>query len=246
MTNKIGQSTPAEKIPVVLGEALRHKLARVILEQDIGPDLPDDEIDRRIEVLDQQSIDLKRDARRNDFTKVESTISTAAGKIGLPVQSPLSNDLGRRAIDLIRAIMDLEGKVLDGEDARAGARPLVAQFSDTSVDQFVSSKSVSLSEFWDKALKLYPSKDMKGNIDAIAKIAIIYFADIPVATIAAEDQENFSPGWRACRKSTGKGMARTASAGTPRLSPRNTPSPNKTRSTRPMRQTRRSCRRSGE
>ncbi|MEP6193217.1 MAG: hypothetical protein ABJ231_04935 [Nitratireductor sp.] len=50
---------------------------------------------------------------------------------------------------------------------------------------------MSLSECWSQALKLYPSKSMKGNIDAIAKLALTYFGDVPAPTIRDDDQENF-------------------------------------------------------
>lgn len=191
MTDQTRQTTPTENIHVILKEILRAELARILCEQDHGPSFEDTQIDTLITRLDQRRADLKRSARRNDYSQVETGVREAASCVGLDLPEDLPNDLGRRAVNLVRDLLELEGNALDGEDARSEATPLVAQFSNQSVETFVASKTVLLSTTWDEALKLYPSKDMKGNIDAIGKLAVAYFGDIPIETVSKDKQKAF-------------------------------------------------------
>lgn len=108
----------------------------------------------------------------------------------MAVPTPLPAELGRPATSLIREIRRVEGQALDGEDARSLAAPLVERFSSGSVDDFVAAP-VLLSKAWQRALELHPSRSMKGNIDAIAKLALTYFGDIPVTAISEPAQEDF-------------------------------------------------------
>lgn len=191
MTDQIKQAMPGQEITALLTEAARQELGRITLQQDMGPELSDDEIDSRIELLEQDSLNLKRRARRNDFTAVAQPLRAAAGALGITLPATIPSDLGRRAADLIRELKDVEAKALDGEDARSAASPLVGRFSTLPVDAFLSTQPVLLSETWARALKRYPTKSMKGNIDAIAKVAIEFFGNVPVATITKQKQEEF-------------------------------------------------------
>ncbi|MFT6533912.1 MAG: integrase [Limimaricola cinnabarinus] len=191
MTETTLESMPEGKIHTILTELLRRTLARIIAEQDAGSGLSDADIDARIHRLEKDSVALKRMARRNDFAPIEPMVAEAAVACNIALGDSIPHDLGRRAVDLIRQLMDLEGRAADGEDARTIAEPLVGHHSTVSVDTFVTSPQVSLSACWSQALKMYPSKSMKGNIDAIAKLALAYFGDVPAPTIRDEDQENF-------------------------------------------------------
>lgn len=73
MTDPIFHTVSAEEATALLTEALRRELAPILLEQDHGPARSDDEIDARIDLLEQENLTLKRRARRGDFTKVAGT-----------------------------------------------------------------------------------------------------------------------------------------------------------------------------
>ncbi len=179
-----------EKINALLGEVLRGELARILSEQDHGPVLSDAEIDRRIAALEARRNDLRRGARRQDFRALEAPVTGAARALNLEIAAPLPADLGRRAVDLVREIAELEADVLDGGDARTEALPLVGRYSAAAVDDFTRAP-ILLSAAWTRTLNMYPTKAMKGNIDAIGQVALDYFGDVPVTSISAEDQEKF-------------------------------------------------------
>lgn len=204
MIDQTYQQMPAEEITLLLTEALRAELARILLQQDSGAILDDDAIDTRIALLEHESLSLKRRARSNDFTNVEQPLRKAAQALGIALPETLPNDLGRRAVDLIRELKDLEGRALDGEDARSAASPVVARFSTASVDKFLSTRSVMLSECWERALKNHPTKSMKGNIDAIARTALEFFGDVPVSMITRLKQEEFFAWMARLPKSQGR------------------------------------------
>jgi len=191
MTDQTYQQMPAEEIALLLTEALRAELARILLEQDTGAILDDDEIDARIALLEHENLTLKRRARRGDFSEVDHSLRKAADALGISLPATIPNDLGRRAVDLVREMKEIETKTLDGEDARAAAEPVVARFGSETVDGFLESRTVRLSDAWARALKRHPTKSMKGNIDAIARVAIEYFGDIPVSMITRLMQEEF-------------------------------------------------------
>ncbi len=191
MTDQTRQAISPENIQVILKEILRTELARILYEQDSGPSFDDIEIDTIIARLEQRRMDLKRRARRSDYKEVETCLREAAISVGLDLPGDLPNDLGRRAVNLVRDLLEVEGNALDGEDVRSEAAPLLAQYSNVPVDTFVASKVVLLSNAWDKALQLYPTKAMKCKIDAIGKLAIAYFGDIPIETVSSDKQEAF-------------------------------------------------------
>lgn len=114
----------------------------------------------------------------------------AANAVRVVLAAPLPPELGRRASDLFRELLALEAEVLDGADARSEAGALVARFSAASVDDFVAAP-VLLSAAIAKTREMYPTKAMKGNIDAIAQLALAFFGDIPVSLITEAMQEEF-------------------------------------------------------
>jgi integrase len=190
MSNLNNPALTPEKINAVLGEVLRGELAQIRCEQDQGPVLSDTEIEARITALEAQRAELRRDARRQDFSALEAPVTSAAQALNLKLSGPLPASLGRRAVDLVREIAELETGVLDGDDARTEALPLVERFSTLAVDDYVRAP-VLLSAAWERTLKMYPTKAMEGNINAIGQIALVYFGDVPVTSISARDQEAF-------------------------------------------------------
>lgn len=180
----------AEKINTILGEVLRNELARILAEQNGASASAAEDIDDRIEALERKATAVRRGARHNAFDEIEDTVRAAARVLGFPLDAPLPASVGRRAAALVRDLCELETEVLDGGDAHEEAAPLVERFSTATVEDFAAAP-VRLSDTWARALETYPSKHMKGNIDAIAKLAIAHFGDIPVAAISEEDQKRF-------------------------------------------------------
>ncbi|WP_333909698.1 DUF6538 domain-containing protein [Phaeobacter italicus] len=191
MTDPIKQAMSGQKITALLTEATRQELGRILFKQDQGAPLSDDAIDARIERLDQECTDLKRRARRNDYSAVTAPLRAAASAAGIELPEEIPQELGRQAVALFRELKEIEAKSLDGHDARSEAKSMVSTFTSKPVDEFVSSRSVLLSDSWQQALNLYPSKHMKGNIDAIAKLALEFFGDVPVTSISETDQKRF-------------------------------------------------------
>ena len=113
MTDPTYHQIPAEEIALLLTEALRTELARILLEQDTGPIRDDEEIDARIALLEQENLELKRRARRGDFSEVEPKLRKAADALGISLPETIPNDLGRRVVDLVREMQEIET-----EDAR--------------------------------------------------------------------------------------------------------------------------------
>ena len=204
MNESHGTTMPHEDGTAILTETLRHELGRILREQDLAPALDDDEIDARIERLEQENLTLKRRARRGDFAQVTQPIQSAASGLGINLPETLPNDLGRRAVDLIRELKDIEAQALDGEDARSVAGPIVNRFSSADVDDFVTGKPVLLSQACERVLQLYPTKSMKGNIDAIGNVAIEFFGDVPVSTITKAKQEKLFAWMARLPKSQGR------------------------------------------
>jgi hypothetical protein len=203
MTVIADQTLAPETITAILTETLRAELARILDDQDRGAARDDAEIDARIAGLEARRTTLRRRARNNDFAGLEPEILAAARVLQIAVTAPLPADLGRRASDLIRDILELEAEVLDGADARSGASELVARFSKASVDDFVA-RPILLSAAIAKTREMYPTKAMKGNIDAIAQLALAYFGDIPVGAISDDTQKAFFAWMARLPKSHGK------------------------------------------
>lgn len=191
MTNPILHNAPAEDITLLLTDALRCELARILEEQDVGLTLEESAIELRITALERENVEMKQSARRNDYSIVEPQLRNAANALGIDLPDVIPVNLGRRAIELFRDLKDVEAGAIDGSDARSLAAPLVARLSDLEVDAFVECRPVRLSDAWERALQRHPTKSMKGNIDAIANVALAYFGDVPVATITEAKQEKF-------------------------------------------------------
>jgi hypothetical protein len=172
MNNPIYQNTPAEEISLLLSTTLRCELDRILSEQDAGFTLDDDAIEDRISALEQANAELRRSARRNDYSAVEPQLRCAAQAMGINLPDAIPVTLGRRALELFRDLKNVEAGAIDGGDARSLAEPLVARYSDLPVDQFMESRPILLSDAWKRALELYPTKSMKGNIDAIANVRL--------------------------------------------------------------------------
>ncbi len=140
MTETTRPDLSPETIAAILTETLRAELARILADQDHGPDRDDDEIETRVTQLEAHRTTLRRNARRNQFTEIQTQVLAAAQALNLALSAPLSPDLGRKASDLLRDILELEKEVLDGADGRSEAAALVKRVSTASVDDFVAGR----------------------------------------------------------------------------------------------------------
>jgi len=179
----------AAEIDVLLGEALRLELKRILADQDRTENRGDAEIDTRIDEIEEEIALLKRAGRRNDFTPVADWTREAALSVGFELEGDLDNGLGRRTLKLRRDIAELERQTEDGEDAAQLAAPLVAQVSSATVAEFVS-EPVLCSTACEKARELYPNKSMQTLFDTAIKLLTEFLGDIPVAMLTADRQRD--------------------------------------------------------
>lgn len=190
MNDPFAPDFTAEKLAALLSTAARGELVRIMLAQDAGPALDDKEIDAQIELLETRELSLKRQARTGDFSMIEPMLRAAAREIGVTLPFPLPAGIGRQGTDLARALCDIEAQVVDGTDVRTAAEPFVRKHGGSTVQNFLKTPLL-LSAAIARTYALYPSKAMKGNIDAVAKLILLHFGDVPVSTITRQDQERF-------------------------------------------------------
>ncbi|WP_394181175.1 site-specific integrase [Yoonia maritima] len=181
---------PSADINSLLHAILRSELDRIITIQN-APLEDEKEIDTTIAALTGRSEKIRKDMRRNDFSEITPLVANAADTTGLCLPAYMSPDLGRRAASIIRELITIETNVLDGEDAKSLAAPLVAKVSARSVEEFVSSPIVTIAAASEHVGVLYPSNDMRKNNSALTKVALMFFDDAPVSTLTQDRQKEF-------------------------------------------------------
>ncbi|RMH44606.1 MAG: integrase [Alphaproteobacteria bacterium] len=174
----------------LLMEILRAELARILDRQsDLGA-WTDDAIDSRIAELEEENRRLRRAARRENWESVQVLLKRASDLIALPLSEPIEPDLGRQASSLKRRINSVEIDVLDGEEVRTASRPLLAEHGVDDFDGFVR-QPVTLTAAFAETRRKYPKKSMQGNINALEKLMLEYFGDIPVTAVTEDRQKAF-------------------------------------------------------
>ncbi|PSK87552.1 phage integrase family protein [Limimaricola soesokkakensis] len=190
MNDNFEPALTPEKINQLLSAAARDAMARILCEQDAATRPTDEELDERIAQLDELEPQLKRQARNSDYSKAEPMLRAAAQGIGITLPTAIPVALGRQGMQLLRSLCSLESEVLDGEDVRTAALPIVHQFGGTDVDSFVVAP-VLLEDAIARTYQRNPSHHMKGNIDTIAKLLRLRFGNIPVAILTKAEQDAF-------------------------------------------------------
>lgn len=188
----------------LLTEILRTELARILDEQNAMGGASDDELDARIEKLEVENKALRRASRRQDWSAVQALLQKASELVSLPLPEPMTADLGSQAMNLKRSLNDVEIHVLEGDDVRPSSVDLRAAHGIDDFDTFVQAP-VLLSQAWEQTLKNHPTPSMKGNIDAIARVALEFFGDVPVTAITKERQKAFFAWMARLPKKQGKG-----------------------------------------
>jgi len=187
--NDISTLTPEEN-NAILRELLRSDLADLLERYDSGAIL-----DAEGDDLKAKRKALKDAARARDFAALAPDLRRAAEAAGVALPEDLPVGLGLQAAGLKTEIADVERAARDLENPRVRGHDLVRRFVDSTVDVFVEPR-VMLEDAIAKTFDLYPKKDMKGNINAIAKLARYHFGNIPVEAITETRQEEFF-GWMA-------------------------------------------------
>nr|WP_139218732.1 integrase [Roseivivax halotolerans] len=177
--------TPAQANSVLM-ELLRSELADLLQRYDSGALFAETDACR----IEEAREALKASARARDFSALTPRLKDAARIAGVDLPNDLPTGLALQGATLKRQLLDIKTASLELEDPRHLARDVVARFSDKPVDKFVA-PTILLEDAIAETYRLYPSKDMKGNIDAIAKLARYHFGNCAITSITKTRQEEF-------------------------------------------------------
>lgn len=149
-----------EEIRVLITETLRLELGKIIEGQDTAAARSDEEIDSRIEALEEEIKRLRRASRRNDFDAAREWLAPAARTTAITPPNELPADVGREILGVMRQLVEVAVAVGDGEDAVSRSAPLVAPHSSASVKDFVQ-KPVLISTATEESRKHYSATVQK-------------------------------------------------------------------------------------
>jgi integrase len=174
----------------LLTEMLRAELAQILTKEEDFASWTDRALDERIRALEAENASLRRAARQGNWASVQVPIENASKLISASLPDAIPSSLGRQAVSLKRRLNEVEMEVLDGEDVRQAAKPLLIDHGSQNLDEFVRAP-VLISHAWQQTLKNYPTKSMQPNINGIGRLATEFFGDIPVTSISKERQKDF-------------------------------------------------------
>lgn len=112
-----------EEIRVLITEALRLELGKIIDGQQAAAARSDEEIDSRIEALEEEIKRLRRASRRNDFDPAREWLAPAARTTSVTPPSRLTADVGREVLGVMRQLVEVAIAVEDGDDAVSRSAP---------------------------------------------------------------------------------------------------------------------------
>ncbi|OOY26926.1 hypothetical protein BMI90_14490 [Thioclava sp. L04-15] len=151
-----------EDAKALLTEILRAELARLLETQYEMTKTSDAELDARIEELETENKALRRAARQGNWDGVRNLLDAATKLIGISAPEPLDPDLGRQAIGLKRRLIEIETEILEGDELRQCAKPLLNDNGIADLDVFVQ-KPVLLSTAIAIILKRSANTSLEGN-----------------------------------------------------------------------------------
>ncbi|WP_170347770.1 hypothetical protein [Ruegeria atlantica] len=180
---------PPADAKALLNEALRVELSRILAEQNSMGSLSNEDVNERIEKLEAENKKLRRAARRGNWEGVQELLKKASEMKSLALPNPLSPDLGRQAISLKWRINDIENDVADGDDVRTASRALLKEHG------IKNSTASFRSPFFSHTLgarprKNHPTPSIQGNINALEKLTLEFFGDIPVSAITRNGKKS--------------------------------------------------------
>ncbi|WP_245216516.1 integrase [Sagittula salina] len=180
----------ATDIKIILTEMMRTRLAQFLDLQSAPVAQTDAEIETRIEELEAENKSLRRAARRADWGNVRELIAVAARSMGLEMPAEIDGDLGRSALSMRKRLNEVEIQIVDGEDVRRSARPLLDEHGIDDFDRFIAAP-VGVDAAFAEVDRRYPSKEMK-RITAALKVAYVeFFRNTPPHAIGQSRQEEF-------------------------------------------------------
>jgi integrase len=193
----------------ILTEMMRKELARFLDMQSSPVARSDIEIDARIDELEAENRSLRRAARLANWDSVQKSLSAAARSIGLQAPTEIGGDLGRRALSMKKRLNEVEKDVIDGEEVRQSARPLLDEHGIADFDRFIAAP-VGVDAAFAEVDRLFPSKEMK-RITAALKVAYIeFFQNTPPQAISQNRQKKFFKWVARFPKNHGKNHGRNA------------------------------------
>ncbi|KDB02247.1 integrase [Defluviimonas sp. 20V17] len=204
-----------EEIRVLITEALRLELGKIIDGQQAAAARSDEEIDSRIEALEEEIKRLRRASRRNDFDPAHEWLAPAARTTSVTPPSRLTTDVGREVLGVMRQLVEVAIAVEDGEDAVSRSAPLVAPYSSASVKDFVQ-KPVLISNATEESKKHY-SATVQKTVQVTSSLLVTFATDCPVDLLTKEKQKEFFAFLSRLPKDHGRkhGKNRYNSEGTP-------------------------------
>ena len=204
-----------EEIRVLITEALRLELGKIIEGQDTAAARSDEEIDSRNEALEEEIKRLRRASRRNDFDAAREWLEPAARTMSVTSPSRLTADVGREVLAVMRQLVEVAVAVEDGEDAVSRSAPLVAPYSSASVKDFVQ-KPVLISNATEESKKHY-SATVQKTVQVTSSLLVAFLSDSAVDLLTKEKQKEFFAFLSRLPKDHGRkhGKNRYNSEGTP-------------------------------
>ena len=180
----------AEDIKTTLTALMRTALANILAMQPKMKDWADDDFDARIASLEAENKSLRRAARDANWDGVRDLLKAAAHSVGLTVPDNIGDDLGRQAISVKRRLNDVEVEVLEGDDVRQCAKPILVECGAENFESFITAPVTARAAFAE-VRRLHPSVAMHTIIDSFEKIYTEHFGDMPPSSIHRARQEEF-------------------------------------------------------
>lgn len=180
----------AEDIKTTLTALMRTALANILAMQPKMKDWADDDFDTRIASLEAENKSLRRAAREANWDGVRDLLKAAAHSVGLTLPDNIGDDLGRQAISVKRRLNDVEVEVLEGDDVRQCAKPILVECGAENFESFITAPITAGAAFTE-VRRLHPSVAMHTIIDSFEKIYTEYFGDMPPSSIHRTRQEEF-------------------------------------------------------
>ncbi|SFF05497.1 hypothetical protein SAMN04488523_11630 [Sulfitobacter brevis] len=197
----------AEDIKTILTAQMRTALAKILAMQPGMKDWDEKDFDVRIAALEAENKTLRRAARDANWDSVRDLLKAAAQSVGLNIPDNIGDDLGRQAISVKRRLNDVEVEVLEGDDVRQCAKPILVECGAENFEKFITAP-VTAGAAFEMVRKLYPSQAMRTIIDSFEKIYTEHFGNTPPTAVHRARQEEFFAWLSRLPKTHGKSHGR--------------------------------------
>ncbi|MFT6091328.1 MAG: integrase [Sulfitobacter sp.] len=197
----------AEDIKTTLTALMRTTLANILAMQPGMKNWEEEDFDDRIAALEAENKSLRRAAREANWDGVRDVLKAAAHSVGLTISDSIDDDLGRQAISVKRRLNKVEVEVLEGDDVRQCAKPLLVECGADNFEKFIS-EPVTTKAAFEMVRKRHPSSSMGRIIGSFEVLYMEYFGDTPPSAIHPAKQEKFFAWLSRLPKTHGKSHGR--------------------------------------